>query len=110
MLIECEAVRLIHKNENFQLVACVPIGEYDNLVIHPRYHTITIKDTSNRLVVYKTYTLEISELPNSRYGMQYLLEDIPSLSFADTSDINDKMELELLCEIMSEQHFCWRLA
>ena len=103
MLIECEAVRLIHKNENFQLVACVPIGEYDNLVIHPRYHTITIKDTSNRLVVYKTYTLEISELPNSRYGMQYLLEDIPSLSFADTSDINDKMELELLCEIMSEQ-------
>lgn len=103
MIVECEVVRLIHKNENFQLVACVPIGEYDNLVIHPRYHTITIKDTSNRLVVYKTYTLEISELPNSRYGMQYLLEDIPSLSFADTSDINDNMELELLCEIMSEQ-------
>ncbi len=54
MLIECEVVSLIHKNENFQLVACVPIGEYDNLIIHPRYHTITIKDTSNRLIVYKT--------------------------------------------------------
>ncbi len=103
MLIQCEIVRLIHKNENFQLVACVPIGEYDNLIIHPRYHTITIKDTLNRLVVSKIYTLEISELPNSKYGMQYLLEDIPSLSFADTSDINDKMEFELLCEIMSEQ-------
>ena len=103
MIIECETTRLIHKNENFQLLACVPIGEYQNLAIHPRYHTITIKDPTNRLVLNKTYTLEVSELPNSRYGMQYLLEDIPSLSFNDASDIDDDMELELLQEIMTEQ-------
>ena len=103
MIIECETTRLIHKNENFQLLACVPIGEYQNLAIHPRYHTITIKDPTNRLVINKTYTLEVSELPNQRYGMQYLLEDIPSLSFSDASDIDDDMELELLQEIMTEQ-------
>ena len=103
MLIECEVVRLIHTNESFQLLACVPIGEYDNLIINPRYHTITIKDTDHRLILHKTYTLEVSELPNSRYGMQYLLEDIPSLSFSDASDIDDDMELELLQEIMTEQ-------
>ena len=102
MLIECEIVRLIHTNENFQLLACVPIGEYDNLVIHPKYHTITIKDTSHRLVLHKIYTLEISELPNSRYGMQYLLEDIPSLSFNDVQDITDDQEFELLQEIMTK--------
>ena len=33
MLIECEVVRLIHTNENFQLLACVPIGEYDNQLL-----------------------------------------------------------------------------
>lgn len=103
MIIECETTRLIHKNENFQLLACVPIGEYQNLAIHPRYHTITIKDPTNRLVLNKTYTLEVSELPNQRYGMQYLLEDIPSLSFSDASDIDDDMEFELLQEIMTEQ-------
>lgn len=103
MIIECETTRLIHKNENFQLLACIPIGEYQNLAIHPRYHTITIKDPTNRLVLNKTYTLKVSELPNSRYGMQYLLEDIPSLSFNDASDIDDDMELELLQEIMTEQ-------
>lgn len=103
MVIECEVTRLIHKNENFQLVACVPIGEYQNLAIHPRYHTITIKDPTNRLVLNKTYTLDVSELPNSRYGMQYFLEDIPSLSFNNANDINDDMELELLQEIMTEQ-------
>ena len=102
MLIECEIVRLIHTNENFQLLACVPIGEYDNLVIHPKYHTITIKDTSHRLVLHKIYTLEVSELPNSRYGMQYLLEDIPSLSFNDVQDITDDQEFELLQEIMTK--------
>ena len=103
MIIECETTRLIHKNENFQLLACVPIGEYQSLAIHPRYHTITIKDPTNRLVLSKTYTLEVSELPNQRYGMQYLLEDIPSLSFSDASDIDDNMEFELLQEIMTEQ-------
>lgn len=103
MIIECETTRLIHKNENFQLLACVPIGEYQNLAIHQRYHTITIKDPTNRLVLNKTYTLEVSELPNQRYGMQYLLEDIPSLSFSDASDIDDDMELELLQEIMTTQ-------
>ena len=102
MIIECETIRRIHKNENFQLIACMPIGEYQNLAIHPRYHTITIKDPTNRLVPNKTYTLEVSELPNVQYGMQYLLEDIPSLSFSNTSDIDDKMEFELLQEIMSE--------
>ena len=91
MIIECEVVRLIHKNENFQLLACVPIGEYDNLIINPRYHTITIKDTDHRLILHKTYTLEVSELPSSRYGMQYLLEDIPSLSFNEIMDISDDM-------------------
>lgn len=103
MIIECEVVRLIHKNENFQLLACVPIGEYDNLVINPRYHTITIKDTDHRLILHKTYTLEVSELPSSRYGMQYLLEDIPSLSFNEIMDISDDMEFELLQEIMTKQ-------
>ena len=48
MRIECETTRLIHKNNDFQLVACIPIGEYENLAIHPRYHTITIKDPTNR--------------------------------------------------------------
>ena len=103
MVIECEVTRLIHKNENFQLVACIPIGEYENLVIHPRYHTITIKDPTNRLILHKTYTLDIDELPNSKYGMQYLLIDIPSISFANVDDIDDKMELELLEEIMTKQ-------
>ena len=103
MKIECEVTRLIHKNNDFQLVACIPIGEYENLAIHPRFHTITIKDPTNRLVLNKTYTLEVSELPNQRYGMQYLLEDIPSLSFNDASDIDDDMEIELLQEIMTEQ-------
>ena len=92
MKIECEVTRLIHKNNDFQLVACIPIGEYENLAIHPRFHTITIKDPTNRLVLNKTYTLEVSELPNQRYGMQYLLEDIPSLSFSDASEIDDNME------------------
>ena len=58
MKIECEVTRLIHKNNDFQLVACIPIGEYENLAIHPRFHTITIKDPTNRLVLNKTYTFD----------------------------------------------------
>ena len=103
MIINCETIRLIHKNENFQLVACIPIGEYDNLAINPRYQTITVKDPSNHLVIGKNYTLEVTETPPTKYGVQYYLESIPSLAFENVGDISDDMELELLSEIMTEQ-------
>ena len=99
--IKCETIRLIHKNENFQLIACVPIGEYKDLAIHPTYHTITIKDPTNRLVLNKIYTVELSEIRNERYGTQYYLEAIPSLSFDNIQDITDDMEMDLLTEIMT---------
>ena len=101
MIIKCETTKIIHSNENFQLVSCIPIGEYDNIVVHPQYHTATIKDPMHRLVERKQYTLDISELPPNKYGQQYLLVDIPSLSFDNIDDISEDMELELLCEIMT---------
>ena len=103
MIVKCETARLIHKNENFQLIACVPIGEYDNLAINQRYHTITIKDPTNYLTIGKIYTLEVKELPTTKYGTQYYLESIPSLAFDDINAIDDDMELELLKEIMTDQ-------
>ena len=101
MLIDCQVTRVIHTNESFQLVSAIPIGEYD-VVLHPTYRTFTIKDTGHRLVVDKNYTLEIEEMPPTKYGTQYLLKDIPSLSFDKIDDITDDMELELLQEIMNE--------
>lgn len=103
MIVNCEAVRLIHKNDNFQLVACIPIGEYDNLAVNPRYHTIAVKDVQHRLAVNKKYELELNELSPTQYGTTYLLVDIPALSFEDVKDITDDMDYELLTEIMSEQ-------
>lgn len=102
MIVTCETTRIIHSNDNFQLVGCIPIGEYDNLVVHPTYHNFTVKDPSHRLIEHKRYTLDISELPPTKYGVSYVLNDIPSLSFQDPSDITDDMELELLYEIMSK--------
>lgn len=103
MIIECETTRIIHKNENFQLVGCIPIGEYNNLATNPRYGTITIKDTGHRLVENKRYKIAIEPLPPNKYGQQYMLLDIPSLSFNEIEDITDEMELELLEQVMSEQ-------
>lgn len=103
MIVKCETIRLIHKNENFQLVACIPIGEYEDLVINPRYQTITVKDPTNDLVIGKVYTLDVRELPPTKYGTQYYLESIPSLAFNDINDIDEDMELELLKEIMTDQ-------
>lgn len=102
MQVTCETTKIIHNNENFQLVGCIPIGTYPDLVVHPQYHNFTVKDLSHRLVERKQYTLEISELPPTKWGVQYLLEDIPSLSFKNAKDITDDMELELLYEIMSK--------
>lgn len=102
MIVNCEAIRTIHRNDKFQLIACIPIGEYDNLAINPRYHTIAVKDTQHRLTVNKKYELELKELPPTQYGTTYLLVDIPALSFDDIKDITDDMDYELLTEIMSE--------
>lgn len=102
MIITGEITRVIHQNENFKLVGCIPIGEYSGLYIHPTYHTITIKDTQNRLLPNKRYTLDIDELPANKYGTQYILNSIPSLSFNKVDDITDEMEYELLQEIMNE--------
>lgn len=102
MIVNCEAIRTIHRNDKFQLIACIPIGEYDNLAINPRYHTIAVKDTQHRLTVNKKYELELKELPPTQYGTTYLLVDIPALSFDDIKDITDDMDYELLIEIMSE--------
>lgn len=102
MIVDCQIARVIHSNENFQLVGAIPIGEH-NLVLHPTYRTFTIKDTGHRLVVNKNYTLEVEEQPPNKYGTQYLLKDIPSLSFDKIDDITDDMELELLQEIMNEK-------
>ena len=104
MIVNCEAVRLIHRNENYQLVECMPMGDdYDNLSVHPQYHTITVKDSQHRLSPNKRYELDLSELPPTRYGTSYLLLNIPALSFNDINDITDDMDYELLTEIMSEQ-------
>ena len=103
MIIKCQVARIIHSNENFQLCACIPIGDYPrDLAVHNKYHTFTVKDTDHRLVVNKNYTVSISELPATKYGIQYLLVDIPSLSFEDVEDITDDIELELLQEIMTD--------
>lgn len=103
MIVTCIATRIIHNNENFQLVGCMPIGDFPReLVIHPTYHTFVVKDTDHRLIVDKNYTINIDELPKNRYGTQYLLIDIPSLSFNQVADITDDMEHELLQEIMTE--------
>lgn len=102
MIVDCQIGRVIYNCENFQLLGAVPIGEH-NLVLHPTYRTFTIKDTGHRLVVNKNYTLEIEEQPPNKYGTQYLLKDIPSLSFDKIDDITDDMELELLQEIMNEK-------
>lgn len=102
MLIKCQVARVIHSNENFQLVGCIPIGDFEGISIHPVYHTFTVKDTSHRLTPNKNYTLDIKELPATKYGVSYLLQDIPSLSFERVDDITDDMELELLEEIMNE--------
>ena len=103
MIVDCQIARIIHSNDNFQLVSAIPIGEHD-VVLHPTYRTFTIKDIGHRLVVDKNYTLEIEELPPNKYGTQYLLKDIPSLSFDKIDDITDDMELEVLQEIMNETH------
>ena len=50
----------------------------------------------------KIYTINVDEQPPNKYGTQYLLIDIPSLSFNDVADITDDMEYELLQEIMTE--------
>lgn len=102
MIIDCQTTRIIHTNESFQLVSAIPIGEH-NLVLHPTYRTFTIKDTGHRLVADKNYTLDIEEMPPTKYGTQYLLKDIPSLSFDKIDDITDDMELELLQEIMNKK-------
>lgn len=103
MLVKCQVARIIHSNENFQLVACMPIGDFPHgLAIHPTYHTFTVKDTDHRLIVDKIYTINVDEQPPTKYGIQYLLIDIPSLSFNDVADITDDMEYELLQEIMTE--------
>lgn len=102
MIVDCQIARIIHSNESFQLLGAIPIGEHE-LVLHPTYRTFTIKDTGHRLVVNKNYTLEVEEQPPNKYGTQYLLKDIPSLSFDKIDDITDDMELELLQEIMNEK-------
>ena len=102
MIVKCETTRIIHSNDNFQLVACIPIGEYNDLDIHKVYHTISVKDNHHRLVTNKTYTLNVEAMPPSKYGTTYLLIDIPDLSFNKIEDITDKMEYELLLEIMSK--------
>lgn len=102
MIVDCQIARVIHSNESFQLLGAIPIGEHE-LVLHPTYRTFTIRDNGHRLVVDKNYTLEIEEQPPNKYGTQYLLKDIPSLSFNKIDDITDDMELELLQEIMNEQ-------
>lgn len=102
MVVDCQIGRIIYNCENFQLLGAIPIGEHD-LVLHPTYRTFTIKDTGHRLVVNKNYTLEVEEQPPNKYGTQYLLKDIPSLSFDKIDDITDDMELELLQEIMNEK-------
>ena len=73
MRIECEVTRLIHKNNDFQLVACIPIGEYENLAIHPRFHTITIKDPTNRLVLNKTSISNFAKISKE----QEFIKEIP---------------------------------
>ena len=62
MIVNCEAVRIIHRNENFQLVACMPIGTYDNLAISPQYHTISVKDNQHRLSTNKKYIFLLIKL------------------------------------------------
>ena len=104
MRVTCFTDRIIHSNENFQLVGCMPIGDYDNsLVLNSRYHNFTVKDTNHRLNERRQYTIDITELPPTKWGIQYLLEDIPSLSFDSIDAITDDLEFDLLCEIMNDQ-------
>ena len=103
MIIKCETVRIIHTNENFQLIAAIPMGDMKGLDINPRYRTISIKDEGHRLVLDKKYTLDVEAMPKTKYGTTYLLRDIPTLSFNSPSDITDEMEKELLLEITTKR-------
>ena len=104
MRITCFTDRIIHSNENFQLVGCMPMGDYDDsLVLNSKYHNFTVKDTNHRLRERKQYTIDVTELPPTKWGVQYLLEDIPSLSFDSIDAITDDLELDLLREIMNDQ-------
>lgn len=99
MILEIKVKKLVHANDNFQVLGCIPLGDYPSeLVLHPTYHNFTVIDYSLRLQENRNYKVEV-EAEQSKRGLQYRLISIPSLEFESVTDITDDMELQLLEEI-----------
>lgn len=103
IICDCKIIKTIYSKDNFQIYSCVPTTvDYD--VVISKYGNFTILGDLSLLEVGKEYQLELEE-EDGKYGKQYKVISIPSLSKFKIDNINDltsAKEIELLKHIMSD--------
>jgi hypothetical protein len=100
---KCKIIKQVYGKDNFRIFGCIPLDDA-NIELNS-YGNFTITGDLGMLETNNEYELELEEV-ESKYGKQYKVLSIPTLSKFDIKDINDltnESELSMLSNIMTEQ-------
>lgn len=90
------ATKELFHNENFYIISFNPIGEYPPELKLSKYNSFVCKGELAFITIGKQYNLIIEEGAIDKYGVSYIITDIPCLKL---DEITDDIELDILNEI-----------
>jgi hypothetical protein len=93
------ATKELFHNENFYIISFNPIREYPSELKLSKYNSFVCKGELAFITIGKQYNLIIEEGTIDKYGVSYIITDIPYLKL---DEITDDIELDILKEITTD--------
>lgn len=91
----------VYRNGDFRILAIMPFGRH-NLELN-KYGNCSITGDLAFLDVGKEYTFILKEGKPSKYGMSYIVEDVPSMKLKNLKDLTYDEKFEILMQCTSSE-------
>ena len=99
--VKARVIREVYRNGDFRILAIMPFGRH-NLELN-KYGNCSITGDLAFLDVDKEYTFILKEGKPSKYGMSYIVEDVPSMKLKDLKDLTYDEKFEILMQCTSSE-------
>lgn len=92
--------KTIYKNDTFRILACTPVGTYDNLVVN-RYGDFIIKGDLDLFEENREYDMYLVQDSHPTYGLQYRVVNIPMVE--NLEELTPEQNFNLLKQITTDR-------
>lgn len=102
LTVEVKIIKELCRNADFRVFGCSPMKKYNELQLND-YYNFTIKGDLPFLSVGEEYTLEIEEVPNSKYKGTYQVVSVPSMQIESFRDLTKDESFDILMNITTSK-------